>query len=261
MRIIALLAGFLVAAQGVAAQSEPPSPSPADRAARVQARERLREGQRRMASDAFVEAAKEFEAAVALDPLLFMGHYGLGTALMGLKEYAAAISAFEGARTAFHDPVSVGNRIETDKARQRRIHHLRQLIANTAASGPATGTGARQESAQGNARHAELQDLLRANQESERVRDLPPGLSLALGSAYFRTGHLADAEREYRAAIAAQPALGEPRSNLAVVLLITGRKAEAKEQLELAKKTGFTPPRGLEDDIGKALVHAPSNTP
>jgi hypothetical protein len=124
--------------------------------------------------------------------------------------------------------------------------------------GPGTGQGVSQESTGGNARLRELTDLLRAQIESDRVWELPPGLSLALGSAYFRTGRLADAEREYRAAVVAEPKLAEPHSNLAVVLLLTGRPSEAKDQLALAEETGFKPPPGLREDIEKALGEAPA---
>ena len=63
----------------------------------------------------------------------------------------------------------------------------------------------------------------------DAVRTPPPGLIFALGSAYFRSGRIADAEREYRAALDADPKLGEARVNLAVVLLMTGRPAAARE--------------------------------
>ena len=106
-----------------------------------------------------------------------------------------------------------------------------------------------------------LREASKQAEESKQSPQLPAGLSLALGSAYFRTGRLADAEREYRAAIEAEPKLGEPRINLAVILLITGHPAEAKEQLNLAKKSGFKPPAGLEADIEKAQVSAPAQTP
>ena len=83
-----------------------------------------------------------------------------------------------------------------------------------------------------------------------------PGILLSLGSAYFRTGRIADAEREYRAAIAAQPKLGEARVNLAVVLLMTGKPAEAKDQIAEAKKAGAKVPPGLEQDIDAAIEKA-----
>ena len=84
---------------------------------------------------------------------------------------------------------------------------------------------------------------------------------LALGSAYFRTGRLAEAEREYRAAIEAEPKLGEPHNNLAVVLLITGRVPEAKEQLTLAEQNGYKPSAQLKADIEKAQASAPAQIP
>jgi len=88
----------------------------------------------------------------------------------------------------------------------------------------------------------------------DAVRTPPPGLIFALGSAYFRSGRIADAEREYRAALDADPKLGEARVNLAVVLLMTGRPAAAREQIALAKKAGAKVPAGLEKDVERALA-------
>jgi tetratricopeptide (TPR) repeat protein len=241
-----VLCALLVAAPG--------TPVRAGRDAQVEARKRLHEGEFRMSEDRFREAAKAFEAAIALDPLLIPAHYALGTARMGLKEYAAAAAAFEAAREAFLDPVTAGNRIETDLARQRRIRSLQAQLS--ASSGAATAQGVSQESAQRNARQTELRDLMRSQEESDRIWQLPPGLSLALGSAYFRMGRLADAEREYRTAIEAQPKLGEAHNNLAVVLLMTGHAPEAKEQLTLAEKNGFTPSAGLKADVEAAMARA-----
>src|SRR6185295_14287776 len=74
---------------------------PAESPSAAQARVRLKEGQKLMAEDAYEEAAKAFQEAATLDPLLMMAHYGLGTARMAKKEYAAAVTAFEAARDAF----------------------------------------------------------------------------------------------------------------------------------------------------------------
>ena len=90
----------------------------------------------------------------------------------------------------------------------------------------------------------------------EPLPELPPGLNVALGSAYFRSGRIADAEREYRAALAAEPKLGEARINLAVVLLMTGRPADAREQIALARKSGAKVPAGLEKDVERASTAA-----
>jgi Flp pilus assembly protein TadD len=64
-------------------------------------------------------------------------------------------------------------------------------------------------------------------------------VSLSLGSAYFRSGKLADAETEYKAAISADARSGEAHSNLAVVYLETERFAEALNAINNAKKIGF----------------------
>ena len=235
---------------------QPEMRGPALTQAGVRSQERLKEGQRLMADDKFAEAAAVFGEAIALDPLLMMAHYGLGTARMALKEYPAAIAAFQAARDAFQKRAaqSENKRIDNERARAERIQVLKQKILNSPPTTPF-------EAAQVQDWQAEVAALEASQDSSQRASQPPPGLSLALGSAYFRTGQLADAEREYRAAIEAQPKLGEPRSNLAVVLLITGHPAEAKEQLKLAKKNGFKPPAGLEADIEAALAKAPTKTP
>ena len=100
---------------------------------------------------------------------------------------------------------------------------------------------------------AAVQDQLRQVQEHKRQiqefitrgnnitisSGVPAWVSLSLGSAYFRSGKLADAETEYKAAISADPRSGEAHSNLAVVYLETQRFNEALESINAAKKTGF----------------------
>lgn len=222
----------------------------------VRSQEKLKEGQRLMSEDKFAEAAAAFGEAIALDPLVMMAHYGLGTARMALKEYPAAIAAFQAARDAYQKRAaeSENKRIDNERNRADRIHLLKQKILNSPPNNPF-------EAVQVQDWQAEVAALEASQDSSQRASMPPPGLSLALGSAYFRTGQLADAEREYRAAIEAQPKLGEPRSNLAVVLLITGHPAEAKEQLKLAKKNGFKPPAGLEADVDAALAKGSSKKP
>ncbi len=218
----------------------------------VRAQGHMREGQRLMAADEFGAATRAFEEALVLDPLLVPAHYGLGQARMALKEYAAAIAAFEAARVAFHDPAAAPavRRARIEEAREARIRQLDDKINNTR---PAMQVQARWEERK--------QDWVEEKARLEKLRgqeqgppQLPAGLSLALGSAYFRTGRLADAEREYRATLATDPRLGEPRNNLAVVLLLTGRPGEAKEQLAIAEKNGFKVAAGLKKDVETALA-------
>jgi len=62
---------------------------------------------------------------------------------------------------------------------------------------------------------------------------------------------MTDAEREYKATVAADPSSGEAFSNLAVVYLETGRIDEADKAVRAAEKTGFKVHPGLKDDIKK----------
>jgi uncharacterized protein HemY len=101
--------------------------------------------------------------------------------------------------------------------------------------------------------------LQRKYSDPHAIPQVPAFLSLALGSAHFRNRELADAEREYRAALAVRPGLGEALNNLAVVLLLTGRPTEAQEQLRLAEKAGFKVAPGLKSDVDAAVAKlAPS---
>jgi len=73
----------------------------------------------------------------------------------------------------------------------------------------------------------------------DKPTEVPGWISLALGSAYFRTDAMADAEREYRAASKVEPKLGEAHNNLAVVLVLTGRLDDAEREMKAAEKAGF----------------------
>src|SRR5262249_33895969 len=97
------------------------------------------------------------------------------------------------------------------------------------------------------------QDQLRQLQEQRRQiqenitrgnsvtieNNVPAWVSLSLGSAYFRSGKLPDAEREFKAAIASDARSAEALSNLAVVYLETERFDLALQSITAAKKTGF----------------------
>ena len=80
---------------------------------------------------------------------------------------------------------------------------------------------------------------------------VPYFVPMALGAAYFRSGQVVDAEREYKVAIEANPASGETHSNLAVLYLTTDRVAQAAAEIDLAEKTGFKVNSNLKDDIRK----------
>lgn len=222
----------------------------------LQAQAHLKDGQKLMASERFDQAAEAFRAAIQLDPLLTMAHYGLGQANMALKQYPSAVIAFRGARQSFEMRVAenVTRTMEQDNAREDRIRSLRDRIRDNQER-PINPSSAEGRMQQQRIQQWEVEiSMLQRPGLANQAQQVPPGITLALGSAYFRSGKLVDAEREYRATLEADPRLGEPRNNLAVVLLLTGRAAEAKEQLAIAEKNGFKVSAGLRNDIETALA-------
>jgi tetratricopeptide (TPR) repeat protein len=241
----AVAAVGLALAATASAQRAPDTRLTADSPAGVEAQRRLREGEGLLKEDEFLDAARAFEAAVALDPDMMMAHYGLGRARTALKEYPGAIAAFVAAREAFQ-------RRATELERRRT--KIEGALADQLAALPVQSP--RSPEALNAIRRAQEEKLERFRDESRRALRLPPGLTLALGSAYFRTGQLADAEREWRAALAADPTIAEARINLAVVLLMTGRASDARRELDLARKSGAKVPAGLEKDVEAAVAKA-----
>ena len=86
-------------------------------------------------------------------------------------------------------------------------------------------------------------------QRSGGTIETPAELSLALGSAYFRSGDLASAEREWKTAVAANSRLGEAHNNLAALYAMTGRKQQAEDAVKQAEKAGFRVNPRLKSDI------------
>lgn len=226
----------------------------------LQAQEKLKEGEKLMSSEQFEKAAEAFREAIRIEPTLMMAHYRLGQAHMALKQYPSAITAFKGAREAFaaRSALALDASLENDQRVQARIRDLQDKIRQNQERQLAEGSPeARERDRRIGQWEIDIQNLERSSRSSmPGPPPLPPGLPLALGSAYFRAGQLPEAEKEYRAAVEIQPTLGEPRNNLAVVLLLTGRPAEASEQLKLAEKNGFKVAPGLKQDVEKALASA-----
>ena len=247
-----------VPASTVASADAPPDPSAptppgatrSDHVRRMEDARRLAgEGDRLLEAESFEDAAKAYANAITLEPMYFMAHYGLGRARMRQKDYPAAIAAFEQARRVFEERTEIvrGRRAARDAERAARLAASQATRSTRGASGTAA-TGRGTADLVGDAADPGFSTV------TEPIPELPPGLTLALGSAYFRSGRIADAEREYRAALAAEPKLGEARINLAVVLLMTGKAVEAKEQIALAKQSGAKVPAGLENDVDAAIA-------
>lgn len=228
-----------------------------DEASRLQALVHYRQGQQAFASEDFERAEAEFKAAIRLDPLLFLAHYGLGQVHMSTRSYPEAVRAFTGSREAFHAEESKRLLDATlwNRRLEEQIRAVEDALRGLQAQAPqlpianAQSMIARIES--------QLHELKRRRQRGDKVpAPTPPGISIALGSAYFRSGALADAEREYRAALEVNPKLGEAHNNLAVVYLLTGRLDQAQDELRLAEKAGFKVDPGLRQDLKKRMDEA-----
>jgi tetratricopeptide (TPR) repeat protein len=228
---------------GVVSSIAPTSDDPKHREALMH----YRAGQDSMSAERWAEAVLEFKEAIKLDPLLAVAHYDLGQAFMALKRYPDAIKAYQGARQAFMDLATLEqtDRVKADQERDDQIRELRQTLIRWQQVG------------------SELMRLkIQAQIDSFELTgkkglagrlETPAEVSMALGSAYYRTGALADAEREYLAAIKGRPGFGEAHNNLAVVYMLTGRFDEATSEIRQAEKAGFRVSPKLKDDLARRL--------
>ena len=206
---------------------------------RERARVQNKLGWEDMRSESWEKAVKSFQNAISLDPTFEVPYYGLGRAFMALKNFNFAIAAYEKCRELYrtHAGRQFTNAQEAQRYRQDRLLEIDDQI-RMVQSGPMTP--GRQELLR------QLQNVRRDIQENVQrgnnmtiESSVPAWVSLALGSAYFRSNRLSDAEREYKATIASDSRSGEAHSNLAVVYFETGRFADAASSLQSAKKSGF----------------------
>jgi Flp pilus assembly protein TadD len=111
----------------------------------------------------------------------------------------------------------------------------------------------------------QVQQQIDALQHSRRkggvdASPVPAEVSVSLGSAYFRQGKLAEAEKQWKTAAEVNPKLGEAHNNLAAYYLMANEPAQAEKELKLAEKAGYPVHPRLKDDIKKAMKAAgPSN--
>lgn len=204
-----------------------------------------REGQDLMADERFEEAAEAFHRAIRRDRLLTLAHYGLGQASMALRRFASAIQAFTGCREAFRTlhALRERNRMLVERQRDDEIRELRESIRRIRSGQVKFGQLAAERL------ENRILELERQRTHGADAFQTPAEVSLSLGSAYFRNGDLEDAEREWKAAAEANPALGEAHNNLAALYAMTGRKAAAEAAVRAAERAGFRVHPKLKEDI------------
>src|SRR5204863_5784984 len=152
-------------------------------------------GEDLMHGEQFDKAAAEFQSAIKLDPLLTIAHYELGQSHMALHRYVEAVRAYIGCRTAFQTMAAMvaRNDFTADQRRDDEIRELKDAIGAVQSGHVKVVTG--REVIIARLEHR-MQDLERMKQRGSTTFETPAEVSLALGSAYFRSGDLPSAERE-----------------------------------------------------------------
>jgi protein O-GlcNAc transferase len=218
------------------------------------AKQHDREGWKALDNGHADRAVTEFQAALQINPEYADALHGLGKAHVARQRYADAVAALERCRLAYlHGGTQDAERRLIDtSARQAQLQKLTQELQQAQLSGDQS-MGANNYIA--NLRQ-QIRDLQGIRDPGPVVSDegaVPSFVSLELGSAYFRVNRLADAERMFRDAIAAQPKFGEAHSNLALVCLLTGRAAEADEHIRAAEEAKFKVNPELKRRVREAL--------
>ena len=227
---LAILLGALVFAPTVQAQDSN----------QKRAVQHLRAGQDALQSERFDEAEREFKSAIDLDPLLELAHYGLGQTYLAMRRYVEAVKAYLATRDAFNRAAAdqITNKVEGDRRLDDQIRYLRDARRALESGRVRTsGVNAATKLAEIDGQIRQLEGMRRRGDQGG-TPPTPAYISIALGSAYFRTSAFTDAEREWRAALQADPKLGEAHNNLAVVLMLTGRLDEAEREVQLAEQSG-----------------------
>src|SRR5882757_3265409 len=174
----------------------------------------LRLGQENMHAEQWDKAEAEFLAAIKLEPSMEMAHYGLGQVYMATKRFPAAVKSYIGCRDAFGSNTArrATNDLDAQRALDDEIRSLedeKTLLVSGRVTAMTSGGPIDLE--------RRISDLKsRRFRDAKSVPGTPAWISLALGSAYFRGGSMADAEREYLEALKSDPKLGEAHNNLAV---------------------------------------------
>ena len=233
----------------VGAAADAQVPTPGDRRLAMAS---YRQGCELMRAEAFDEAGRAFQTAIDLDGTFEMAHYMLGRVRMVQKRFVDASAAFARSRSLFQ--AAAGRQFATaqDAQRYRRdqMIEIDELIRQLQ-TGPQTMQVADQLRQLSDRRRALQENLDRGTNMTLQSSAVPAFVSLSLGSAYFRMGNLAEAEKAYKETVAADPKSGEAHNNLAVVYLETGRLDDADKSVRAAEKAGFKVHPDLKDEIGK----------
>jgi tetratricopeptide (TPR) repeat protein len=205
---------------------------------RDRARTHNRLGWEALRAEQYEQAIKSFQEAIDIRRDYEYAHYGLGRTYLAMRRYADAVTVLEKCKDLY---LAQGSRQftnvqEATRFREDRVVEIDEQI-RLLRSGPQT-VQTQDLVRQYETTKRDLQENIRRSQGMTIDATVPGWVSLSLGSAYFRSGRLKDAEGAYVEAVKSDARLGEAHNNLAVVYLETGRFREALASLESAKKAG-----------------------
>lgn len=206
-------------------------------------------GLRLMSAEYWDDAAESFGKAIELDSNFTLAHFWLGRARLAAGKYVAAVQALETCRELSLRELGAraSNQLAATQRRTERLREIREAIREQQ-TGPRTAASERVIT-QLETLAADIESMQSSGSSMDFQLRVPAFVSLSLGSAYFRKGDNATAETHFRAAIEANPKMGEAHNNLAVLLLMTGRVADAEQEVRLAEKARFRVNPALKDEI------------
>jgi tetratricopeptide (TPR) repeat protein len=230
-------------------------------AAREEAQHLYEDGRDLLVAERWAETAAQLEKAVQLDTTHALAHYGLGQARLSLKKAPEALAAFLDSRAAYRCILSSPEaQAELERMRAEEESSLRNAMQRLERGHlQRFGMKLQEVNRLPSPTDAMLDGLRRLHAMESRLVELreargrspaePPELAFALGNAYFQSGAVDEAEREFRAALTARPDWGDVRHNLAVVLLATGRLDEAEAEMKRAENAGVPVHPRLREEI------------
>lgn len=214
-----------------------------------------------MRAERLDEAASAFQNATELDRSFDMAFYMLGRVRLQQRRYVEAVAALTRSRALFQ--AAGGRQFTTAQEAQRyRRDQLTELDESIRLMSSGAQTMQQQDQLrQMNDRRRALMENIQRGDNMSLEATVPAFVSLSLGSAYFRSGNLAEAEKAYKEAIAADAKVGEAHNNLAVVYLETGRLDEAEKSVKAAEKAGFKVSPLLKEEIKNRRKDGRGNGP
>jgi protein O-GlcNAc transferase len=213
----------------------------------------FRTGMAALESERYDEAEAEFQNAIRLEPEFDGALYGLGQTYMRKHQYADALKAYTDCLEAFRHNAAA--EAMGDAAADQRLRDQIQVLKDTERNLERTSQASTPQNVGAAVQRIRSQiqflETRRNRRDHVSPAPVPAGLSMALGSAYFRLGRHEDAEREYKAAVAVMPSFGEAHSNLAALYLVTERYDLAEAEVKFAEKSGFKVNPALKSEIEK----------